>query len=115
MTWLISIVVLGLAIWPLIVSIRRGADLFVLQVRDGQVRFTRGRMPQGLLDDIADVMDSPSLRRVELRAVRRGGRAELVTRGELSPEQLQRLRNVLGRYPVAQIKSGARPGRTRTA
>jgi hypothetical protein len=114
MTWLISIGVLGLALWPLIVSIRRSTELFVIRVRDGQVRFSRGRMPQGLLDDIADVMDSPSIGRAELRAVRRGGRAELVTRGELSSEQLQRLRNVLGRYPVAQIMAGARPGRTRT-
>jgi uncharacterized protein DUF3634 len=113
MTWLVSIGLLGLALWPLIVAIRRSTDLFVLRVREGRVRFTRGRMPQGLLDDIADVMASPSIRRAELRAVRRNGRAELVTRGEVSPEQLQRLRNVLGRYPVAQILAGARPGRPR--
>jgi hypothetical protein len=114
MTWLIGMGVLGLALWPLIVSIRRGTELFVVRVRDGQVRFTRGRMPQGLLDDIADVVDSPPIRRAELRAVRRGGRAELVARGELSPDQQQRLRNVLGRYPVPQIMAGARPGRRRS-
>jgi hypothetical protein len=111
MTWLVLLGALGLALWPLVVAIRRGTELFLVKVRDGQASFVRGRMPQGLLHDIADVVASPEIQWAELQAVRRGGQAELRTRGNLGAEQLQRLRNVLGCYSVQRISAGGRPRR----
>lgn len=108
MTWLL-LVALALALVPLIVSIRRSTELFLIQVRDGKARFTRGRIPQSLLDDIADVVRSPPVERAELRAVRRGGQPEWAVRGALGSDQLQRLRNVLGRYSAQRISAGGRP------
>jgi hypothetical protein len=109
MTLFVVLCVLGLALLPLIISIRRSTELFLVKVRDGDAIFSRGRMPQSLLDDIADVVGSPRIERAELRAVRRGGQPELVTRGDLSSDQLQRLRNVLGRYSVQRIAAGGAP------
>lgn len=108
MTWLV-LGVLALALLPLIISIRRGTELFLIKVRDGEAIFSRGRMPQSLLDDIADIVGSPRIERAELHAVRRGGQPELVVRGDVSSDQRQRLRNVLGRYSVQRIAAGGRP------
>lgn len=110
MTWLV-LGILALALLPLIISIRRGTELFLIKVRDGGAIFSRGRMPQGLLDEIDDIVSSPRIERAELSAVRRGGQPELVVRGEVSSEQRQRLRNVLGRYSVQRIAAGGKPRR----
>lgn len=110
MTWLL-LAILALALLPLIISIRRGTELFLIKVRDGHAIFSRGRMPQGLLDDIVDVVRSPPIERAELRAVRRGGQPELVVQGVVSADQKQRLRNVIGRYSVQRISAGGRPVR----
>jgi Protein of unknown function (DUF3634) len=99
---------LGLLLLPLVIGIRRATELFVVRVRDGEAHFFRGRIPQSLLDEIGDVVRSPRVQEAELRVVRRGGRPELSARGGLVPDQLQRLRNVLGRYSVQRIAAGGR-------
>jgi hypothetical protein len=108
MTGILLLVALALALLPLVIAIRRGAELFVIKVRDGQAHFFRGRIPQGLLDEIGDVVRSPKVAEAELRVVRRSGKPELETRGELGADQAQRLRNVLGRYSVQRIAAGGR-------
>lgn len=100
---------LVIALGLLAVSVRRATELFVVKVLDGTAHFYRGRIPQGLLDEIGDVVRSPRVRQAELRVVRRGGSPELTTAGELSADQLQRLRNVIGRYSVQRIAAGGRP------
>jgi uncharacterized protein DUF3634 len=99
---------LALALVPLVIGILRSTELCVLRVRDGEVRLSRGRIPQGLLDDIGDVVRSPPLREARLRVVRRSGKPELMTRGHVPPDQMQRLRNVIGQYSVQRIAAGGR-------
>ena len=108
MTSVLLLAALAVALLPLIVAVRRATELFVIKVRDGKAHFFRGRIPQGLLDDIGDVVRSPRVARAELRVVRRSGLPELSARGEIGPDQLQRLRNVLGRYSVQRIAAGGR-------
>lgn len=110
MTWVYLLGALGLALLPLVIAIRRGTELFVVKIRNGEAHFWRGRMPQGLLDEIADVVQEPEIEHAELRALRRGGRPELSCRGGIGEPQLQRLRNVIGRYSVQRIAAGGRPG-----
>jgi uncharacterized protein DUF3634 len=99
---------LALALLPLVIAIRRSTELFVLRVHDGVAQLSRGRIPQGLLDEIGDVVRSPALRDVELCVVRRSGKPELSSRGHVPPDQMQRLRNVLGQYSVQRIAAGGR-------
>ncbi len=113
MVWLAIAILLAVALTPLVISIRRGTELFVLRVQAGRLRFVRGRMPQGLLDEIADIVRSPPLERATLTAVRRRGRPEWLVRGSVEAEQMQRLRNVIGRYSVQRIRAGGKPGRAR--
>src|SRR5882672_9623442 len=90
---------------PLILALVRANELFFLRVRDGNVRVARGRLPQRLLDDLSEVLGRPAVSRAELRAVSEGGRPRLYAEGELSPEQKQRLRNVIGTWTLRQLRS----------
>jgi hypothetical protein len=110
-SWLAVACVFALLAWPLVVSVRRATELFVVRVRAGRTRFVRGRMPQELLNEIAEVVASPEVASAELRVVRRSGEPELSLRGSLGPGQEQRLRNVIARFPVARIMAGGRPRR----
>jgi len=90
------------------VGLSRQTELFVLRVREGSVRLVRGRVPVALLSDFKDVLRGAQ--DAQVRAVLSDGRPRLDARGSLSPEQQQRLRNVLGRFTTAQIRTlpGAR-------
>jgi len=109
--WIYLLGGLGLVLLPLVLSIRRATELFRLKLRDGKVHFVRGRIPHALLQDLGDVARSSQIARAEVWALRRDGRAELQTRGELTQEQLQRLRNVIASYSLQRILAGARPAR----
>ncbi len=106
MTLLVALAFLVLSI-PLVLSIVRANELFYLRVRAGKVSVVRGRIPKRLLDDIADVVS-----RVEsatLRGVVEDRRPRLYAEGHLSPEEKQRLRNSIGTWSTAQIRTAPRP------
>ena len=113
MTWLLTILALSLLLLPLVISIRRSTELFRIRVRTGTASFVRGRIPSSLLADVSDILRTPPVERAEIWAVRRSGKATLETKGEISAEQCQRLRNVLGTYSLQRILAGARPARRR--
>ena len=108
MSGFLLLAALVLFLLPPIIAIRRAAELFVVKIRRGEAHLFRGRIPQSLLDEIGDVVRSPMVAEAELRVERRGGKPELSIRGELGADQLQRLRNVLGRYSVQRIAAGGR-------
>lgn len=111
MTSALLLVALGVLLLPLVISIRRSTELFKLRVSAGKVRFVRGRMPPTLLSDLEDALRASPIERAEIQAIRRGGRAEIVARGDMSPEALQRVRNVVGTYSLQRIAAGRRPSR----
>jgi len=113
MFWLGVFAAALLALVPLIRSVRRATQLFVVKLHAGQAFFLRGRIPQGLLADIADVARSSHIEQAEVRAVRRSGRAELYFGGVVSPEDQQRLRNAVACYSLQRISTGARPSSRR--
>jgi hypothetical protein len=98
-----------LASVPLTLAVVRANELFFLTIRDGHVSIRRGRIPQRLLDDVADVVRPVA--RASLRGVNEGGRPRLYAEGELGPEQKQRLRNLIGTWSTAQIRQAPRPRR----
>jgi hypothetical protein len=88
-TWSLLLVVLALL--ALVVAATRARQLCVLSVRAGKLLVMRGGLPGSLLEALAD-----------------GERARLDARG-LSPETLQRARNVLGTYPLVRLLNAPRP------
>jgi hypothetical protein len=106
MSLLVALAFLLLSI-PLVLAIVRANELFFLRIRDGKVAVRRGRIPQRLVDDIADTVRG--VERATLRGVVEDRRPRLYAEGELTAEQKQRLRNLIGTWTAAQIRSAPRP------
>lgn len=84
----------------------RGAnELFALEVRDGRITRVRGRIPQGLLSAVEDIVARPASSRAHVRAVVEDRRPRLITRGTLTASQEQQLRNVLGLWTLGQLRT----------
>jgi hypothetical protein len=96
---------IGAIFWLIL---RRATELFCVRVERGSPRHVRGRMPPALFSDFCDILASPRIDGAVVRAVTEGGRPRLIVDGDLHPDQVQRLRNVLGRFQTAQIRSGRR-------
>ena len=94
---------------PLVLALVRANELFYLRLRGGHIRVARGRIPQRLLDDVADVLHDPAVTEGALRGVSEDGRLRLYAEAELTDAQRQRLRNVVGGWSAAQIRSAPRP------
>jgi hypothetical protein len=96
-------------IFPLALAMMRANELFLLRVSEGKVTVRRGKLPQRLLDDIDDVMQTvPS---GTVRCVNEGGRPRAFADGAITPAQAQRLRNVIGEWSTAQIRHAPPPRR----
>src|SRR5689334_1060383 len=91
-------VVLGL--WWL----TRSRELFRVVVRRGKT-LASGRIPRGLLNDIAEIVRRPEVRRAVIRAVTDEHGAYLVVSGQIDEGRKQRLRNVFALYPASQLRS----------
>ena len=86
----------------------RTLTIFHLSVRGREVLVVRGRIPPPLLDEIREIARIKRTLRGTIRAVKDGGLARIACSGGIDPDTEQRLRNVLGRFPIAKLRS-ARP------
>lgn len=105
-------VVLVLAVLgALVLAVRRALELMVLEARDGRVVTARGRSPAELLREIEDILDRA---RATGRIVVRLEAGHVAVRATgLDEGTMQRLRNVVGRFPPARLKSAPRIGKGR--
>lgn len=105
MSLLIPLALLLLSI-PLVIALIRINELFVLEVQQGDLRVVRGRIPQGLLSDIEDVVRHLEVPSATIRAVSEDGRAVIYAHGKGLPRGLrQRLRNTISQWPLAKIRN----------
>jgi hypothetical protein len=107
MPLLIALLLL-LATAPLVVALLRANELFCLRLHGGRIRIARGRIPQRLLDDIADVLRRGAVAEGTLRGVSEDGRVRLYAEAALSDAARQRLRNVVGQWSVTQVRNAPR-------
>jgi hypothetical protein len=108
MSLIVPLVLIALSV-PLILSLLRANELFCLEVRGERVRIARGRIPQGLLDDVVDIVTASPVPQATLRGVVEDGRARIYAEGELSEAQKQRLRNVIAMWSVPKIRNAPKP------
>jgi hypothetical protein len=85
---------------------RRANELFVIRVIRGIAVHTRGRLPPALFSAIAEVVARPPVEQATLCVVLRNRVPTLEVRGTVPEHQRQQLRNVLGQFPAARIRSG---------
>lgn len=82
----------------------RVGELFCISVRDGKVLVVRGRVPAGMLHEIAAMMARPKVRRGTIRALRTEHGGRLTFSGQIDEGRQQRMRNVFALYPVSQLR-----------
>ncbi len=105
--WLwISLAVLLLLCVPLAIGLRRATDLFVIEVVDGKPRLQRGRLPPALMSEVVDIVRRNRVRSGRFRVVTEGGEPRVLAEAGLPDAAVQQLRNVVGRYRVAQFRTG---------
>ena len=100
----ISALALGV-ILVLLIAARNANLVFEVRVRDGRITRLRGRAPNRLIGDLNDVLRKRPVRKARIRVVVQDKRPFLVASGDVPPEELQRLRNVLGTWEMARIRS----------
>ena len=100
--------ILGLAVAAiagLLWMMRNATLLFSAEVKNGRIVSLRGRAPKGLVRDLSDVLRRRPVKQASLRVVVEGGSPALRAKGDLDEGELQRLRNVLGTWPLAKIRA----------
>jgi hypothetical protein len=89
-----------LALWS---SSRSAITIAVAEIRDGKLEVTRGGLSPRVLGDLRDIASRPRIRSARVRVVRQKDRARIEVQGQVSEQQMQRMRNVIGNVPVAQL------------
>lgn len=103
MNWLILALVV-IAIAALVVSADRRRTIAVIEVKRGRANVTRGRLPPRVLAEVRDVAERNRLAsgRVVLR--RESGEVRLDLHGIGDARAAQQLRNVIGRFRLAELR-----------
>jgi hypothetical protein len=106
--WLLAGVLLAVFV-AILVAAGASRRLLLVSVEAGRVVRVRGRAPIELLTDIEDVLArARATGRLLVRLA--GGRAEVRPDG-FDAVTVQRLRNVVGRFPVARLRTAPRVAR----
>lgn len=108
-----GIAVAALLAGGLLWAARRANELFAIRVVRGAAIHIRGRVPPALFSAISEVVARPAIDRATLRAVLRNRVPALAVQGDVPDYQIQQLRNVLGQFPAARIRSGRTVPRAR--
>ena len=106
MSLALGLLLLALLGAPLLIAILRSTELFVLRAKQGKFALVRGRMPPELLSDLDDIAQREGLDGLELRVIVEGGSPRALFTGKERGGTEQQLRNVIGRFRLAQIRSG---------
>lgn len=102
----IGLVIAAALLVALAAAARRATSVLVVEVREGRVIGAEGRASGEMLRDLKDAV----------REARGDGRVELVLEDGgvsvrvdgLDPGSAQRVRNVVGRFPAARLKTAPR-------
>jgi hypothetical protein len=88
---------------PLVLALIRANEIACLKVRDGRVRVARGSLPPRLVHDLSDILANPPAA-ARLRVVIEDKKPRVYAQGELSAQQQQRIKNVVGLWPLAKLR-----------
>jgi hypothetical protein len=107
-SWLVALGLVGFVVFVL-VSAEATRRILLVQVDKGRIVSASGRAPAELFTDVEDVLARSSASgRLLLRL--EGGRVVVHAWGAMARDEatMQRLRNVVGRFPVARLRTARR-------
>jgi hypothetical protein len=107
MALLIGLLLLGVLLLPIARGLGLAGELFRVRAQYGALTLERGRLPPKLFAELSDIAVRERLHDVIVRAVVEGGRPRLILQGKTGHSAEQPLRNVLGRFTLAQLRSGS--------
>lgn len=90
---------------PLVLALLRANEIAYVRVRGGRARLVRGALPPKLMEDLGDVVRAPPAGAAALRIVVEDRRPRIYAEGELTDEQKQRVKNVVGMWPLAKLRA----------
>jgi hypothetical protein len=102
----VSVAIGLILVWA---NARAAITIAVIEIVDGKVTVTRGGLSSRVLDDLRDVASRPTVKHATVRVLRAKDRGRVEVEGEVSDQQMQRLRNIVGNVPVAQLARAKRP------
>lgn len=94
---------LALALTALWFATRAAITVCVAEIDKGKLRVVRGALAPRVLDDLRDIVRKPKVAWAVLRITRAKDMARLEVKGDISKDQLQQLRNVVGTTPLAKL------------
>jgi len=101
MEWLLVIAVALAALW---FAAQQARTIATCRVQAGKLEVASGRLPARVLAELRDVAQRNRIEAASLRIVREDGRPRLLVKGTLSPAAEQQLRNVIGRFKLAELR-----------
>jgi hypothetical protein len=105
----IAIVLGCLAIIGIVaITLWRTLTLFELGIKGGRVELVRGGIPPALLTEIREIVRIGEIERGTIRVVKDAGEARVVCSPEIDDATIQRIRNVMGRFPIAKLRHFAK-------
>jgi hypothetical protein len=107
MSLVVALILLAVLAAPLVFSILRSTELFVVRASAGKFELVRGRMPPALKSELDDIARRNELDGAEVRAIVEGGAPRLLFKGSISAGAEQQLRNVVGRFRLVQLRGGS--------
>lgn len=87
---------------------KRAITIAELEIANGSLRVVRGGITPPILADLRDIARRPPIQDLRIQILRSSGRAEVKLSGTVSPEQAQRIRNVVGSVPLARLINAVR-------
>jgi uncharacterized protein DUF3634 len=105
----IAIVLGCLAIIGIVaIALWRTLTLFELAIDGGHVEIVRGGIPPALMTEIREIVRIGRVERGTIRVVKDAGEARVVCSAEIDDATVQRIRNVMGRFPIAKLRHFAK-------
>lgn len=82
----------------------RVGELFLVSVRDGKCLVVRGRVPVSMLQEFAEAVKNPVVRRGSIRARKTESGSELYCTGDIDEGREQRMRNTFMLFPTSKLR-----------
>lgn len=99
------LVLAGLA---LIWRARLALTVFVVRIGEGRVDYVKGRMPQRLLDEVAEVARKEQVKALIVTCRIESQAPQLSFKGHSNAGLEQILRNLVGQYPLTRLRQAPR-------
>ena len=95
----------SIGLFLLWLSSRSAITVCLAHVHDGKLEVEKGGLAPRIVGDLRDIVKRPRVKKATLRVLRARGRARVEASGDLTPAQMQQIRNVIGSVPLAQLEN----------